>query len=140
LTSHANELKIQREVLEAEAKKVMQEQGTEVNYKFGTMIEIPRAALTADQIADYAEFISFGTNDLTQTTFGISRDDAEAGFLIEYLAKGILPNNPFATIDRDGVRPVDGNCRYKRAGQKCGARVRDLRGAWRRPGIYPDLS
>jgi pyruvate,orthophosphate dikinase len=103
LTSHANELKIQREVLEAEAKKVMQEQGTEVNYKFGTMIEIPRAALTADQIADYAEFISFGTNDLTQTTFGISRDDAEAGFLIEYLAKGILPNNPFATIDRDGV-------------------------------------
>ncbi|MGD8765106.1 MAG: pyruvate, phosphate dikinase, partial [Desulfobacteraceae bacterium] len=103
LTSHANELKIQREVLEAEAKKVMQEQGIEVNYKFGTMIEIPRAALTADQIADYAEFISFGTNDLTQTTFGISRDDAEAGFLIEYLAKGILPNNPFATIDRDGV-------------------------------------
>jgi pyruvate,orthophosphate dikinase len=103
LTCHANELKIQREVLEAEAKKVMQEQGTEVNYKFGTMIEIPRAALTADQIADYAEFISFGTNDLTQTTFGISRDDAEAGFLIEYLAKGILPNNPFATIDRDGV-------------------------------------
>ncbi|MGD9306981.1 MAG: pyruvate, phosphate dikinase, partial [Desulfobacterales bacterium] len=103
LTSHANELKIQRGALEAEAKKVMQEQGTEVNYKFGTMVEIPRAALTADQIADYAEFISFGTNDLTQTTFGISRDDAEAGFLIEYLAKGILPNNPFATIDRDGV-------------------------------------
>ncbi|UCG04897.1 MAG: pyruvate, phosphate dikinase [Desulfobacterales bacterium] len=103
LTSHANELKIQREVLEAEAKKVMQEQGIEVNYKFGTMVEIPRAALTADQIAEYAEFISFGTNDLTQTTFGISRDDAEAGFLIEYLAKGILPNNPFATIDRDGV-------------------------------------
>ncbi len=103
LTSHANELKIQREVLEAEAKKVMQEQGIEVNYKFGTMVELPRAALTADQIAEYAEFVSFGTNDLTQTTFGISRDDAEAGFLIEYLAKGILPNNPFATIDRDGV-------------------------------------
>ncbi|MFQ5772767.1 MAG: putative PEP-binding protein, partial [bacterium] len=72
-------------------------------YKFGTMIEIPRAALTADQIADYAEFISFGTNDLTQTTYGISRDDAESGFLIDYIGTGILPNNPFATIDPDGV-------------------------------------
>ena len=103
LTSHVNELKVQRGALEAEAKKVMQEQGIEVDYKFGTMIEIPRAALTADQIAEYAEFISFGTNDLTQTTYGISRDDAESGFLIEYISKGILPNNPFATIDRDGV-------------------------------------
>jgi pyruvate,orthophosphate dikinase len=103
LTSHVNELKIQREALEAEAKKVMDEQGVEVSYKFGTMIEIPRAALTADGIAEYAEFISFGTNDLTQTTYGISRDDAEAGFLMEYIHRGILPNNPFATIDRDGV-------------------------------------
>jgi len=103
LTSHVNELKVQRGALEAEAKKVMQEQGIEVDYKFGTMIEIPRAALTADQITEYAEFISFGTNDLTQTTYGISRDDAESGFLIDYIQKGILPNNPFATIDRDGV-------------------------------------
>ena len=103
LTCHVNELKVQRGVLEAEAKKVMQEQGIEVDYKFGTMIEIPRAALTADQITEYAEFISFGTNDLTQTTYGISRDDAESGFLIDYIQKGILPNNPFATIDRDGV-------------------------------------
>ena len=103
LTSHANELKVQRGALEKEAKKVMQEQDITVNYKFGTMIEIPRAALTADQIVDYAEFISFGTNDLTQTTYGISRDDAEAGFLMDYIIKGILPNNPFATIDRDGV-------------------------------------
>ena len=103
LTSHVNELKIQREALEAEAKKVMEEQGVEVSYKFGTMIEIPRAALTADGIAEHAEFISFGTNDLTQTTYGISRDDAEAGFLMEYIHRGILPNNPFATIDRDGV-------------------------------------
>ncbi|MGD2186781.1 MAG: pyruvate, phosphate dikinase [Desulfobacterales bacterium] len=103
LTSHVNELKVQRGALEAEAKKVMQEQGKEVDYKFGTMIEIPRAALTADQIAEYAEFISFGTNDLTQTTYGISRDDAESGFLIEYISAGILPDNPFATIDRDGV-------------------------------------
>ncbi len=103
LTSHVNELEIQRKALEAEARKVMDEQGLVIDYKFGTMIEIPRAALTADQIAHQAEFFSFGTNDLTQTTFGISRDDAEAGFLIEYIEKGILPDNPFATIDRDGV-------------------------------------
>ena len=103
LTSHVNELKIQRSVLEAEAKAVMDEQKIDIDYKFGTMIEIPRAALTADQIAEYAEFISFGTNDLTQTTFGISRDDAEASFLIEYMEKGILPENPFNTIDADGV-------------------------------------
>jgi pyruvate,orthophosphate dikinase len=94
---------VQRGILEEEARKVMAEQGVEVDYKFGTMIEIPRAALTADQIAGQAEFFSFGTNDLTQTTFGISRDDAETGFLVEYIEQGILPNNPFATLDRDGV-------------------------------------
>ena len=103
LTSHVNELKVQRTALEAVAKGVMQREGVEVDYKFGTMIEIPRAALTADEIADYAQFFSFGTNDLTQTTFGISRDDAEAGFLMEYLEKEILPENPFASIDEDGV-------------------------------------
>jgi len=103
LTSHVNELKRQREVLEAEARQVMAEQGVEVDYMFGTMIEIPRAALTAAEIAAYAEFFSFGTNDLTQTTFGISRDDAEAGFLMRYLEEGILEDNPFATIDRNGV-------------------------------------
>jgi pyruvate,orthophosphate dikinase len=103
LTSHVNELKVQRLALEAEARKVMQEQGIEIDYKFGTMIEIPRAALTADEIARYAEFFSFGTNDLTQTTFGISRDDAESGFLMEYLEKEILPENPFASIDERGV-------------------------------------
>jgi pyruvate,orthophosphate dikinase len=103
LTSHVNELVRQRTVLEAEAKAVMAEQGVDIAYKFGTMIELPRAALTADQIAEYAEFFSFGTNDLTQTTFGISRDDAETGFLIEYMETGILPANPFATLDREGV-------------------------------------
>jgi pyruvate,orthophosphate dikinase len=108
LTSHVNELKRQREVLEAEAKKVMEEQGMQVDYKFGTMIEIPRAALTADQMAEYAEFFSFGTNDLTQTTFGISRDDAETGFLIDYLGQGILPANPFASLDEDGVGKLMG--------------------------------
>lgn len=103
LTGHANELKVQREALEKEAKLVMAEYNTQIDYKFGTMIELPRAALTADQIAGYAEFFSYGTNDLTQTTYGISRDDAEAGFLIEYMEKGILQDNPFATLDRDGV-------------------------------------
>jgi pyruvate,orthophosphate dikinase len=103
LTCHVNELKVQREKLEAEARKIMFDHNIEIDYKFGTMIEIPRAALTADEIARQAEFFSFGTNDLTQTTFGISRDDAEAGFLIEYMEGGILPNNPFATIDMDGV-------------------------------------
>ncbi|MBN2113478.1 MAG: pyruvate, phosphate dikinase [Acidimicrobiia bacterium] len=103
LTSHVNELKWQREVLEAEARQVMAEQGLQVDYMFGTMIEIPRAALTADEVAQYAEFFSFGTNDLTQTTFGISRDDAESGFLMRYLQEGILEENPFATLDRPGV-------------------------------------
>jgi pyruvate,orthophosphate dikinase len=108
LTSHVNELKRQREVLEAEAKKVMEEKGRDVDYKFGTMIEIPRAALTADEIAEYAEFFSFGTNDLTQTTYGISRDDAEASFLIDYQTEGILEENPFASIDDPGVGKLMG--------------------------------
>jgi pyruvate,orthophosphate dikinase len=103
LTSHVNELKVQRAALERVAKDVMNEQGIEVDYKFGTMIEIPRAALTASDMAEYAQFFSFGTNDLTQTTYGISRDDAEAGFLIEYIEKRILPGNPFQSIDPDGV-------------------------------------
>ncbi|MCF8051486.1 MAG: pyruvate, phosphate dikinase [Desulfobacterales bacterium] len=103
LTAHVNELRVQRKALEAEARKVMDEQGMEIDYKFGTMIEIPRAALTAEEIAGEAEFFSFGTNDLTQTTFGISRDDADTGFLIEYMEKELLPHNPFATIDLDGV-------------------------------------
>ena len=103
LTVHVNELKVQQTALELEAKQVMTEQGIKINYKFGTMIEIPRAALTADEMAEYAEFFSFGTNDLTQTTFGVSRDDAEAGFLVQYIQQGILPENPFATIDPNGV-------------------------------------
>jgi pyruvate,orthophosphate dikinase len=103
LTAHNNELKVEQTLLEEEAQKVMAEQGVRIKYQFGTMIEIPRAAVTAEQIAEYAQFFSFGTNDLTQTTFGISRDDAETGFLMEYLEKGILPENPFASIDEKGV-------------------------------------
>jgi pyruvate,orthophosphate dikinase len=103
LVAHVNELRVQRDALEKVAQEVMAEQEIEVDYKFGTMIELPRAALTADEIAEVAEFFSYGTNDLTQTTFGVSRDDAEAGFLVEYQQKLILESNPFATIDARGV-------------------------------------
>jgi pyruvate,orthophosphate dikinase len=103
LTGHVNELKIIQPELERVAKEVMAEKGVQLEYKFGTMIEIPRAAVTADEIASVAQFFSFGTNDLTQMTFGYSRDDAEARFLLTYVEKGILPKNPFQTIDRDGV-------------------------------------
>ncbi len=103
LTGHVNELKRTRELLEPVAEAVMAEKGRRIHYKFGTMIEIPRAAITADQIAEVAEFFSFGTNDLTQTTFGYSRDDAEGKFLLKYVEEKILPENPFQTLDRDGV-------------------------------------
>lgn len=103
LTGHINELKVIQPKLERIAAKVMEEKGVEFDYKFGTMIEIPRAGLTADQIANTTEFFSFGTNDLTQFTFGYSRDDAERNFLVNYIEDGILPENPFQTIDRDGV-------------------------------------
>jgi len=103
LAATSSELKVGRALLEEEGRKVLAEQGMKVRYEFGTMIEVPRAALVADRIAEFAEFFSFGTNDLTQTTFGISRDDAETGFLSEYLDKGILTQNPFATIDERGV-------------------------------------
>jgi pyruvate,orthophosphate dikinase len=103
LIAHRNELRVEKELLETEARAVMKEQGVKVAYQLGTMIEIPRAALTADQLAQDAQFFSFGTNDLTQTTYGISRDDAETGFLGEYLQKRILPENPFATLDQRGV-------------------------------------
>jgi pyruvate,orthophosphate dikinase len=103
LAATSAELKFGRDLLEEEARKVLAEQKAKVPYEFGTMIEVPRAALVADRIAESAEFFSFGTNDLTQTTFGISRDDAETSFLTEYLQKGILARNPFATIDQSGV-------------------------------------
>jgi pyruvate,orthophosphate dikinase len=103
LTGHINELLHVQPELESIAKKVMEEKGVEFTYKFGTMIEIPRAALTAGEIAKVAEFFSFGTNDLTQMTFGYSRDDAERNFLINYVDEGILPQNPFQVLDRGGV-------------------------------------
>ena len=99
LVGHVNELKATKDILEAEAKAVEKAAGVEADYMFGTMIEVPRGALTADEIAQHAEFFSFGTNDLTQMTFGYSRDDAEGGFLLKYVEDGILPVNPFQTLD-----------------------------------------
>ncbi|HEV8402054.1 MAG TPA: pyruvate, phosphate dikinase [Candidatus Limnocylindrales bacterium] len=99
LVGHVNELKATKDLLEAEAKAVEAAAGLDVEYVFGTMIEVPRGALTADEIAHHAAFFSFGTNDLTQMTFGYSRDDAEGGFLLKYVEDGILPVNPFQTLD-----------------------------------------
>ncbi|HEX5571186.1 MAG TPA: putative PEP-binding protein, partial [Ktedonobacterales bacterium] len=113
LVGHVNELREVRRQLEAVAEEIASEAGGQVEYKFGTMIELPRAALTAGQIAEVADFFSFGTNDLTQTTFGMSRDDAEGKFLLQYVEGlpepglkepvKILKVNPFQTLDRDGV-------------------------------------
>jgi len=97
------ELQAVHQELKPVAVQVQQEKGVKVPYKFGTMIEIPRAALVAGEIATEAEFFSFGTNDLTQMTFGYSRDDAERHFIVRYLERKILPRNPFETIDENGV-------------------------------------
>jgi len=102
LVGHVNELKIQEAIVRKVAKEVFKAKGKKVNYLVGTMIELPRAALTADEIAEVAEFFSFGTNDLTQTTFGLSRDDA-GKFLPLYVEKEILPRDPFESIDKNGV-------------------------------------
>jgi pyruvate,orthophosphate dikinase len=99
LVGHVNELSATKRILETEAKAVESKAGMSVDYKFGTMIEVPRGALTADEIAHDAAFFSFGTNDLTQMTFGYSRDDAEGGFLLKYVEEKILPANPFQTLD-----------------------------------------
>jgi pyruvate,orthophosphate dikinase len=99
LVGHVNELARTRQLLEQEAMAVQRNAGTRVDYEFGTMIEVPRGALTADEIAREADFFSCGTNDLTQMTFGYCRDAAESGFLMEYVERKILPANPFQTLD-----------------------------------------
>ena len=103
LVGHVNELRAVRKQLESVAGQVCEEAGIDIQYKFGTMIELPRACLTAGEISEYADFFSFGTNDLTQTTFGYSRDDAESKFLGVYVEQKILPVNPFESLDLDGV-------------------------------------
>ncbi|MBK9927854.1 MAG: pyruvate, phosphate dikinase [Anaerolineales bacterium] len=103
LTGTVKELEWIQPRLERIAKAVMEEKKVKFEYKFGTMVEIPRAAVTAGEVATHAEFFSFGTNDLTQMTYGYSRDDAERNFLITYQEQGILEKNPFQTLDRGGV-------------------------------------
>jgi pyruvate,orthophosphate dikinase len=103
LVGTVDELRPMRKRIEAQIERFNLEKRAKVKVKIGTMIEVPRAALTADKIAEEAEFFSFGTNDLTQMTLGVSRDDAEQSFLIEYVVRGIFPTDPFATIDVEGV-------------------------------------
>jgi pyruvate,orthophosphate dikinase len=103
LVGHVNELKLTKEDVHRVADEVMKRKKVKIKYAVGTMIELPRACITADEIAKEAEFFSFGTNDLTQTVFGFSRDDIEGKFLPAYLEKNILENNPFAVLDQKGV-------------------------------------
>jgi len=103
LVATQRELSILREEIEGIAQKVMEEKKVKFEYKIGTMIELPRAALCADKIAEVADFFSFGTNDLTQTTFGFSRDDAEGKFIPLYLERKILKDDPFQVLDQEGV-------------------------------------
>jgi len=102
LVSHKNEIKVQKDIINRVAHEVFEEKGMKIKYMIGTMIELPRSAITADEIAEYAEFFSYGTNDLTQTTFGFSRDDV-AKFVPLYIEMGILKNDPFKTLDQPGV-------------------------------------
>ncbi len=106
LVGHVNELIQTRELLDAEANAVVEKAGEKIDFKFGTMIEIPRACWVADEIAEHAQFFSFGTNDLTQMTFGYSRDDAEGGFLLKYVEDKVLPFNPFQSLDPVIVREM----------------------------------
>jgi len=105
LVGHVNEIKAQKAVVDRVAMEVMDRYGVQLKYMVGTMIELPRAAVTADEIAQVAEFFSFGTNDLTQTVMGMSRDDA-GKFLPLYIQLDIIPDDPFSTLDRDGVGKV----------------------------------
>ncbi len=114
LIGHVNELKIARAQLESVAEEIMKRESLEIEYMFGTMIEVPRACVTANEIAEHAEFFSFGTNDLTQMTFGFSRDDAEGKFLQRYLEgidvdgvkQKVITQNPFEVLDQTGVGKI----------------------------------
>jgi len=103
LVSHINEFNILCEMTRKIVERKIKAAGVKLKYKIGTMVELPRTAIIADKIARKAEFFSFGTNDLTQTTFGISRDDAEGKFLLRYVDEKVLEENPFQVLDREGV-------------------------------------
>ncbi len=123
LVGNHKELRYQKNIINETANKVFAERNDRIDYMVGTMIEVPRAAVTADQIAEVAEFFSFGTNDLTQMTLGFSRDDISK-FLPIYLEKGILKNDPFQILDRKGVGQLIREAVFKGRGQratlKCG--------------------
>ncbi|MBK8026783.1 MAG: pyruvate, phosphate dikinase [Chloroflexi bacterium] len=103
VTCAASEVKFLKDIIDEIAVETMKTYNVDLPYKVGTMIELPRAAITADKMAEYSEFFSFGTNDLTQTTYGISRDDAEGKFLLQYVETGLLDENPFQVLDPEGV-------------------------------------
>ncbi len=125
------ELDLVKARIDAIAQAVMKETGTKLAYQVGTMIELPRACLLAGDVAKSAEFFSFGTNDLTQTTYGISRDDA-ASFLSAYVTKGILEIDPFVALDQDGVGELVKIGVQRGRKTRPGPQGRDLRRAWRR--------
>ena len=122
LVGTARELELTRAEVDRVAQEVISKAGVKLDYQVGTMIELPRAALTADQIAQHADFFSFGTNDLTQTTFGLSRDDA-GGFLPHYVEREIWPRDPFVTIDREGVGALVEIAVTKGRGRKPGLKL-----------------
>jgi pyruvate,orthophosphate dikinase len=125
LVATREEMKFLRELTDRSAKQVMGEKACEIVYLVGTMVELPRAALRAGDLAEHAEFFSFGTNDLTQTTFGISRDDS-GRFLNAYIEKGIFERDPFVTIDQEGVGDL--------------IRIAAERGRAARPGVKLGIS
>jgi pyruvate,orthophosphate dikinase len=134
LVANRKELSILKQVIDAAARAVLEEKNAQLNYLVGTMIELPRAALTADEIAKDAAFFSFGTNDLTQTTYGLSRDDS-ASFLPDYMRQGIFDVDPFVTLDADGVGVLVRM--RKRTRRPPRHQTRDLRRAWRGSAIHP---
>ena len=135
LVGAVQELEAIREESVRVLAEVFEREGCEVPGLLGTMIEVPRAALTAGEIAGSAEFFSFGTNDLTQMTWGFSRDDVEAAFFHQYLDKGIFGVSPFESLDREGVGRLVRDRRRGRPGRPSRPEARHLRRARRRPGL-----
>ena len=135
LVGMKKELEITRAQVDKVAAEVFAETGTKIEYSVGTMIELPRAAMLADQIAEDADFFSFGTNDLTQTVFGLSRDDA-GKFLPKYVEAGILPKDPFVSIDIEGVGAMVRMAAEKGRATKNHLKTGDLRRARRRSRLH----
>ena len=138
LVAFEEELALVREVVEENIKAVSEEYGVELDIPVATMIEIPRAAITSEDIAKHADFFSFGTNDLTQMGLGFSRDDVEAAFMPLYLDKKIVKTNPFATLDKGVAKLVQMGVEGGPQGQPR-HRLRRLRRDRRRPGVHPHV-